>query len=543
MSTPAQASVDELVAAFAAGTAGGSALAPLAALVAQLRAPLRDAAFWAQVADALIRNGFAEPAAALLAVGLQHHPRAAELHYLRGNALRMVQRPAEAEPELRAALALRPAHRQAALSLAFMLRELGRINAAADVVLSLWREQPGDAGQALELLGFLRESGAPAQARVVAEEAYRRWNGDARIAAATGELALAFGDFTRAHETLHRAVTLDPAQSSAWLRLAYCRRYAQAEDTDLALFAAASSNPRLAAPVRICAGFALGKAYDDLDDCRNAAAVLRDANALARSESPWSAADWRALTLRQLAQPALPALDADPGFVPVFIVGLPRTGTTLVATRLARHPTVHDRGELNWVAAMYEHLSAQDALGDRAALASVAALVKTQMRRDDAPARCYVDKNPLNFRFLNLIAALFPNARIVHCRRNARDTALSLWSQHFAHPDLAFAYDFAAIAAVQASESEFLAHWRSVLPVPILDVDYETLVAAPGEQFRRIAEFSGLVSDTAPGDAESGSAIITTASVWQARQPVYTQAVGRWRHYAPFVPELVDLFA
>jgi hypothetical protein len=227
----------------------------------------------------------------------------------------------------------------------------------------------------------------------------------------------------------------------------------------------------------------------------------------------------------------------------VFVVGLPRTGTTLVATRLARRADVHDRGELNWIAAMYEHLSSQEALADRSELQSVAALIATQMRRDDAPARFYIDKNPLNFVYLNLIFALFPNARILHCRRAARDTALSLWSQHFAHPDLAFSYDFAGIAGVARHEQRLMAHWHSTHPAAILDVDYEALVADPSAQLERIGEFVGLPPSAATdAPAAPGGDVITTASVWQARQPVYTQAVGRWRRYAAFVPELTDMF-
>jgi hypothetical protein len=268
--------------------------------------------------------------------------------------------------------------------------------------------------------------------------------------------------------------------------------------------------------------------------------VWREANALARADSGRQSAKWQALVDAQLGAAALPALDADAGFVPVFIVGLPRTGTTLVATRLARHADVHDRGELNWIGAMYEHVAAQNALADRAALASVAQLIRTQMRRDDAPVRCYVDKNPLNFRYLNLIGALFPNARIVHCRRGARDTALSLWSQHFAHPDLGFSYDFEAIASVAASERRLMQHWRATLPLAVLEVEYEALVAAPDAQFARIEAFLEL--EPAPSMPRDDG-VITTASVWQARQPVHAEAIARWRRYADLIPELTTLFA
>src|SRR4051812_28880744 len=143
--TNLMASVDEVVATFAADAASKGPLLPLASLLARLRSASPDVRFWAAVGDAMIRNGFAEPAAAVLAAGLQQHAQNAELLYLRGNALRVSTRYDEAEQEFRAALALSPQHRNAALSLAFMLRELGRVEAAAQVASTLCQHQRDDA--------------------------------------------------------------------------------------------------------------------------------------------------------------------------------------------------------------------------------------------------------------------------------------------------------------------------------------------------------------------------------------------------------------
>jgi tetratricopeptide (TPR) repeat protein len=545
MTTPKieAALIDELIATFAAGATRSGPLLPLAALIAGQRESRHSAEFWAHLGEAMIRGGFAEPAAAVLASALEQYPDDIELHYLRGNALRVSQRYDEAEQDFRKALARMPAHRQASLSLAFMLREHGRINAAAEVTLGLWRHHHDDPVLALALLDFLRDSGAHLQANAIAEAAHAHWPDHARIAAVAGEIALALGDFTAARKALRRAVEIDPGQSSAWLRLSYCQRCEDPADADLALIDAAWGDPRLAPQSRICAGFALGKLRDDLNDVAGASAVLREANALARAASRWNPDEWRAAIDQQIASRSPPPIAFDPKFVPVFIVGLPRSGTTLVATRLARHGTVRDRGELNWIAAMHAHLRSQNALHDASALRTIATLIVTQMRRDDAPARCYIDKNPLNFRYLDLIQALFPNARIVHCRRGARDTALSLWSQHFAHPDLGFTYDFSAIAEVTRSHDRLMAHWRATLPLAMLDVAYEDLVADPAAQFDRLAEFLDLSdSPVAANDDIATPQVISTASVWQARQPVYTHAVGRWRRYAEFVPELTTLF-
>jgi len=180
-------------------------------------------------------------------------------------------------------------------------------------------------------------------------------------------------------------------------------------------------------------------------------------------------------------------------------------------------------------------------LHDAPALAAVARLIAAQMRRDDAPARFIIDNNPLNFRFLHLIHTLFPSAQIIHCRRGARDAALSIWQQHFAHPDLAFSYHFDAIAQFMDGYRALMQHWHATLPLRCLEVDYEMFVADPQHEIHRMTEFLRLTS--APANAVTKSGAITTASVWQARQPVHTHSQGRWRNYAVDLPELARLFA
>ena len=540
MSTNALSS-DTLLAEFTAAVARAGVIPATASLLDRLQSPLLAVDVWVTVVAGLARTGFAPVATDVADVAMKHFPHVVELLYWRANALRVSGRHAEAEQGFRALLRYRPEHRDAALSLAFMLREAGRIDAAVQVIVEL-SAHVGDTRQTLALLGFLRECGAYAQAIDIANTAHTRWPEDASIAAIIGEIALALGEFDVAHSALSEALMRNPAQAPAWLRLAHCRRYTDRNDADLRRFEGARANPALPMQARICAGFALGKALDDLGDYANAAQVLRDANAQARANTPWPGQDWRQFVADQIACSPLPAVADDVEFTPVFIVGLPRTGTTLTATTLGRHPQLRDRGELNWIAAMHASLQTQGLLRDPASLQAVRNLVAAQLRRDDAPARAYVDKNPLNFRHLDLIAAIFPNAKIIHCRRRRRDTALSIWMQHFAHDDAAFAYDFAGIAEMAAGHDELMAHWRRTLAVPIFDLDYETLARADPEVMRRLVAFLGLAPEPLQALAPPKGPI-TTASVWQVRQPLHTRSIGRWQHYAAFVPELTQLFA
>lgn len=468
---------------------------------------------------------------------MNESPAAVETRYERGNELRMDGRFAEAESEFRNVLAQHPNHRDATFSLAFMLREQGRTDAAAQAVVAWWQHVQTDADDALRVIGFIAECFAHASAFDVATSALERWPNDARIAARAGDEALVLGRFDDAQSFLREALTLDPNQSASWLRLSHCRRFTDVGDADIASFRTAADDDHLTPFTRACAGFALGKAFDDVGDIEHAAAALRTANARIRAWVTWDSSAWSGFVDRRLRE-KIAASSAASTFEPVFVIGIPRTGTTLVSTLLAGFDDVRDRGELNWVPAVYTQLLELDRLDDPQALRACADLIQAHMRRDDVPARFYVDKNPLNFAYVDFIAAMFPRARFVYCRRDARDTALSIWSQHFAHEALAFAYDFASIAKVQKDDLRFMQRWRERFSDRIIEVDYESVVADRDTQSHRLGDFLGV---TRRSKTDGTAQTVTTASVWQARQPVYSRSVGRWKHYAPYLPELAAL--
>ena len=525
--------IDTLLAEFGADAGRHGEGAALSQLQERLRG--HDATAWALAVAGLLRAGFSAAAGAAATSALRHFPQNPQLHYWHGNVLRVEGRVAEAEQVLRDLLRAAPQHRDAALSLAFMLREQGRYAAAAQVLVASTNARAPDRVEIQATLAFLRECGAFDAALTLAQAARAHWPDSVEIAALVGEFALALGQFDLAAECLRQTLPADPRRGASWLRLSRCQRYRERGDADVMRFEAAWNAPQPDAQTRTCIGFALGKARDDLGDFAGAAQVLREANALARAATPWDRAAWEAFVAQQMAwTPVGPVVDD--GFTPLFIVGLPRTGTTLAATQLARAADVRDRGELNWIGAMHAHLSAQDALHDSEALRATAALVAIHMRRDDAPARWYLDKNPLNFRYLGLIAALFPRARIVHCRRDRRDTALSLWMQHFDHPDAAFAYAFDDIAAYARGYDALMTHWRATLRLPLFELDYEALVTDAEGTLARLTEFLG-GARVAP---DAASTAIATASVWQARQPVHRESIERWRQYVPHVPELAS---
>jgi len=282
--------------------------------------------------------------------------------------------------------------------------------------------------------------------------------------------------------------------------------------------------------------FALGKAHDDIGEYGQAAHHFRQANALAHALTLWSRKDWRrAVEARLASAPFVHHAESRSDFIPVFIVGMPRSGTTLLAERLSRYPGVCNRGELPWIARLAQRADLTGAVSPEA-LKRAADVYMAQAQRDDsAGKRWFLDKQPLNFRYVDLMLALFPNAKIIHCTRNLRDTAMSLWMQSFGEDVQGYAYDFDDIAVVMRDCARMMARWRGRHPEAIRMLRYEDLVAQPDAAVAGLADWLGA---TGPGAGGEKSSSISTASLWQARQPVYSSSLQRWRRYAEYVPEL-----
>lgn len=222
----------------------------------------------------------------------------------------------------------------------------------------------------------------------------------------------------------------------------------------------------------------------------------------------------------------------------IFIVGLPRSGATLVERILAAHPDVACLGERDDIA----QLAAKAETSDATALVGVH--VET-VRAKAQGVRVIVDKTPLNYLHLATIARLLPAARIIHIRRDVFDTALSCFTQNFALGH-AWSCDLAHLGDYIRGYRRLMAHWRDVLPPMMIEVDYEALVADTEAEARKIVGFAGLAWDTACLDFHRARGVVRTASQWaskwQVRKPIYASSVGRWQVFRPFLgPLLVRL--
>jgi hypothetical protein len=447
-------------------------------------------------------------------------------------------RVAEAEAGARELVRSFPQHEGASLLLSVILRGQGKLDAACHVVLSLCRARGFDIETSLRGARFIQECQRQPLAEDVCDAAIKSAHVPPPLLAVAGNIARELGAFGKAR--VRYLAALDAGiDLNLWHvlgALAHTRRYTDTLDPDFACFAAHFDDRAFSARSRAATGFGLAKARDDIGESERAAAVLRDANALARRDLAWNAAGWLDFVdARRRERVAHPHEPIDTSFVPVFIVGLPRSGTTLTAVHLARTVGAQDRGELRVLRFIADTLISGGHLEDPAAIAEAARLYFTHSRQDDAPATWYIDQDPLNFRYLHLIDAMFPQSRVIVCRRNRRDTALSLWFQNFAHRDCAFAYDFDGIEGYINGYESLMQHWRNTLSVPIFTVDYEDLVTDPKTTLAGLREFIGAPDEEAPRTP----APIASASVWQSRQPIYTTSIDRWRRYLPYIPELV----
>jgi tetratricopeptide (TPR) repeat protein len=494
---------------------------------------------WLECGRALVLRADLDGAAAVFSAALAEHPESIEARHALAGVLWQTKQFAQAEALLRALLARQPDNVAATFALARLLKEQARVNAAAAVVRSLFDHARQPVGVTIQAIELLDDCGCKQAASDICESEIAHGSTDPRLYAYAGMLALQLGDFDRVRERYSFALA-NSAQAPDWQvanGLASAQRYEDESHADFELFRGCLQRPGLSERARASLLFALGKAYDDIGDTARAADAFGEGNRVVGGFTEWSRKNWRRMIAARLHDKPLPnrvASAAD--CVPVFIVGMPRSGSTLIADLLARHPQVGYRGELTWL----PFLAQRVALAGKptaALLDEAAAQYLTQLRQDDAPARFYIDKQPLNFLHVDLIEALFANARIIYCERNERDTALSIWMQYFAGSEQNFSYDFADIAAVMQGCSRLMANALKRSPQTIRAVRYEQLVSDSEACMAGIAAWLGL-PDYDPARADSG-AVISTSSLWQVRQPIYTRSIGRWRAYAPHIPELL----
>ncbi|MDQ6648369.1 MAG: sulfotransferase [Pseudomonadota bacterium] len=480
-------------------------------------------------------------ATALLEQAIEEHPASSELRLALAGLRLDADDSAAAEAHLRSVLVQTPGHIAGSFLLARLLVGQGKMRGAAQVVTAIFEHHPRDAELTIRAIELLDDCGRKRDAADISEAAIDQGSRDPRVHVYSAMLLAQLGQFDRSRRR-YEFVAANSAQAPEWhvpQGLAGLQKYHSSGHPDFALFQR-YLHENLGDLARTSLLYALGKAHDDIADPERATMYLRQANALDHARSSWSRKRWRrAVDARRQRSPATIRLAPLDGRVPVFVVGVPRSGSTLLAHQLAKHPMVFHRGELSWLPTLAAQLDA-DKPDYPQQLHRAAQSYLAQLYQDDSDARWFIDKQPHNFLHVDVIVSMFPQARIIHCRRNARDCALSMWMQAFQPGQQEFACDFGDIAALIRGERQLMAHWQTRYPHAIRSVRYEDLAADPAHCVQALSQWLGLPAAELSENTD-GADSIATASMWQARQPVHTRSVSRWKAYVRWLPQLLQL--
>jgi tetratricopeptide (TPR) repeat protein len=483
-------------------------------------------------------------AIAALQSSVTANPRYADAHLRLGIALESAGAVDAALAAYRRASDVLPSLADARYRAGELLLSLGHAEQAAAsfrrAAASAPRTTPGRIAAARALLAEDRD----AEAEKILRQVLAVDQGNAAALDLMGNLLADAGRFTEAREMLLRAIERAPLRAGSYYDIVRCRRIGL-EDGDLvARMHAAVNLPGLEPAQRSRVHLALGKAADDVGDYETAMRHFDAAEALRNDLVRFDLATFEARVDRLIAcfTPDLLAQAADAnrdGPAPILILGLPRSGTTLVEQILSAHPDVRAGGELSYWNEFGGGWQRAGAGAPPVDFLATAAAKYLSLLRSIAPRAAFVtDKMPLNFQWAGLIHLAVPRATMLYCRRSPIDTALSIHQTHF-NPRISFPTGGAALVGYMRAAERLCAHWQLVLPAArFIDVDYEALTAEPEAMVRRIVAACGLSWHPACLHPEENLRVVKTPSKWQARQPIYRSAVGRWRNYEPWLGAL-----
>ncbi|WP_189402918.1 tetratricopeptide repeat-containing sulfotransferase family protein [Arenicella chitinivorans] len=362
------------------------------------------------------------------------------------------------------------------------------------------------------------------------------------------------GNQAAAVDNYRRALAANSRHCEAWYSLANLKTVRFTRD-DFNAMQSLQSDPLLVSADQIYLHFALGKAHEDRDEYEASFRHYAKGNELKRLQSRYDAQqmadEFRAIQhvcnasyADRIARGGCPAAD------PIFIVGLPRSGSTLLEQILSSHSQVDGTLELPNILALAHSLRRGDRLSNESHYPAVLATLTEEQRvafgqqyLDDtrvhrAGAHYFIDKMPNNFRHIGLIKAILPNAKIIDARRDPMACCFSGFKQLFAEGQ-EFSYSLHDIGRYYRDYEELMTHWRRVFPDSILHVQYEDVVNDLEGQVRRILHYCGLPFETACLDFHATQRAVRTASSEQVRRPINTDGLDQWRHYAPWLDPLV----
>jgi tetratricopeptide (TPR) repeat protein len=506
------------------------------------------------LASALREHGQSEEAAACYRRAVDIAPRVAELQNTLGNVLRAHGMLDAAIDCYRRAIDLRPNFPEAYNNLGVALQQQGDLDAAADSYRQAIALKP-------DLFGAHANLGIILQERCAWDAAIACYRRSIAIkpdfAEGYSNLGIALqetGALEAAYEAFETAIRIAPRRGAFHRMLAITGRMRRDSSAFHRLEALAENIASLPEPDQIEVHFALGAVYAEADEPAKSSFHLLAGNRLKRARTPYNEDEVLAVFRRIETVFTGEMLAARRGCgmasrLPIFIVGMPRSGTTLVEQILASHPQIAGAGELMDLPRLVDAVGADAASTFPEWVASAPDDRITHLghqyldilRRHAGSALHVVDKMPENFLRIGLIQLAFPDARIIHVERDPLDTCLSCFSKLFTN-NLPYTYDLGELARYYRAYTRLMAHWQQALPPgTILNVRYEDVVSGLEGQARRMVAYCDLPWDSACLQFHQNRRAVRTSSVTQVRQPLYAHAVGRWHAFTDLVQTLREV--
>lgn len=472
-----------------------------------------------------------------------------------GRILRELGQLKKAEESYRKAIAVQPYLAEAHYGLGEVLIEQERADLASESLHKAYRLDEQNPKIALRLAEALGLTGHTEHAIELLQNMAQRHPQVAAFYTALGGFLHNAGRLEEAEAAFRRALALEPDAINAWHGLAHVRKFSDADKADIERMEVLLQQQKLEPSARVAIEFALGKIYDDCRDHDQAFAHYLAGNALKHERMPYDR-DLHARRIDALIEVFDEKLFREGQALgtqeelPIFIVGMPRSGTTLVEQIIASHPQAAAAGELMYFGSVVAQL-AQMLQADveepwccRGLTKEIAGAIIDNylrlLRRHSDTARFVTDKMPANYLHLGLIRMLFPNAPVINCRRHPLDVCLSIFFQSFTEGN-EYAYDLMDIGHRYLQYERLMGHWRSVLPGPMLEIQYEDVVADQEACSRELIAFCGLPWDDACLAFHKTQRTVQTASNWQVRQPIYRTSRERWRNYERHLRPLMEL--
>ncbi|MEE8444077.1 MAG: sulfotransferase, partial [Alphaproteobacteria bacterium] len=502
-------------------------------------------------ADILQQQGLHEAAIAGYEAFLKLMPDHAQSLNNMGVSLRELGRLADAGAAFMKAIEVRPNYAQAALNSGQLLSDIGQMEPAIGLLRRAHSLDPDNQVAEFALIEALQVGEQVDEAERMSEKLYQREPENVQAMVRLGNVRVVQGDKESALELARAAYAADPKANGVLPLMVEAGRSAEAEPL-LAEIESLIEEQQEELRGSIDLHFSAARLCERLRRYEQALGHYLAGNAARREQLERLKKDYQRDKTKDLVDRRIASFGPEkivgPGGgsseMPVFIVGMPRSGTSLTEQILASHAEVVGGGELTQVPQIVRWLGIQHGFPEKLSESQVREAAKmylTHVGRIGQGATCVTDKMPGNYNHIGLIARMFPKARIIHCRRDPMDNCLSCFAQNFRADGLGWSTDLEDLAYHYCQYHRLMDHWRGVLPAGrMLEIDYEDTVADLEGQARRIVDFVGLEWDDACLRFHETERAVVTASRSQVRQPIYNTSVGRWKRYGAGIAPLSE---